>query len=209
MINYRSLAIFVLVGFAATFESARNSLYELGSPVGGVGGVGGLTGQYAWFPSCNKTAAYAQLYCFNAGVFAGLTPFAIVTTLFWMSPIVLLALGGIAEHMQACGEDESLLPCNNTDTDGTITKPAKNSSVSPEQSARNLSVFKFVWALLSLIWFVSPLCAYMSSRFYQKNPTRVILAFALSSAFPLSWSAMFGQVLLVVDARIEGPKLGL
>jgi hypothetical protein len=209
MFNYHSIAIFLLVGFAALFESTRDSLYSLGQDVGGVGGVGGLTNQYNAIPSCNKTADYTKLYCFNAGAFAGFTPFAIVTTLFWISPLVIVSIGGIVvAHLttttSAMQEEDEVVPMPNTITDdqnlvennttvllSKSQQPAqKELLVSPQESERNLATFKFVWNLLSAIWFINPLCAYASSDFYEHTAPRVILAIALAAAFPLSWSAM-------------------
>ena len=83
------LALFILIAFAAVFETVRDSLYTVGQGIGGVGGVGGLTNQYTAVPWCNTTAAYTILYCFQPGVFAGLTPYAIATTLF-SAPTLML-----------------------------------------------------------------------------------------------------------------------
>jgi len=189
-LGFRSIAIFIVVAFSASFESTRTSLHTLGDVIGGVGGVGGLTGQYAPHPKCNQTAAYINQYCFNSGVFAGLTPYAIITTLFWVSPLFLLALGGIAEGLKGA-EEEPLVtaPCNET-ANSTEVIPKEKEVLSSEESERNLSTFNFVWYLLNFIWFVNPFCAFMSSPFYQQSPSGVILAFALSAAYPLSWCAM-------------------
>jgi len=171
MLNYRTLTICVLVAIAATYNSTRSSLFTVSSRVS----ESALTGEAIWVPSCNTTAAYAHLFCFDAGVFAGLSPYAIITTLFWISPILLLALGGIAEHIGNGSESK-------------VEEMTK--TISDEQSAHALGVFKFIWTLLSFIWFVNPFCAMVSTEFYQHSAIRFFLAFVLASSYPLSWSLM-------------------
>jgi len=39
-------------------------------------------------------------------VFAGLRPYAIIKALFWISPILLLSLGGIEEHIRKLSESK-------------------------------------------------------------------------------------------------------
>jgi len=178
MINYRSIALFILVGFAATFESTRTSLWILGDVVGGVGGWGGLTGIYNPQPSCNRTAAFVDKYCFNAGAVAGLTPYAIITTLFWVSPLFVLGLGGLVESWKgAC----PLAPTPTATNEG---------EEEASESEHHLAVFKFIWYLLSFLWFINPLCAFCSSPFYQENFSMMILAISLAASYPLSWCAM-------------------
>ncbi len=214
---YSKAAVFILIGFAAVFESVRDSLYMLGQAVGGVGGVGGLTNQYAAVSWCNHTAAYTKLYCFAPGVLGGLTPYAVITTLFWISPLLILATGGIIQNLQL-QEQESSSELNASASDiidppllsadvKTPVVAAREDASQTSASQHNLSSFKLIWALLSLVWFANPLCAYLSSPFYQESVTTVILAVALAASFPLSWSAML--VALPMTSATGGGVIGM
>lgn len=181
-------ASFALALGSALFEPMRGSLYSLGEAVSGVGGVGGLANE--WDPKeCGgrSEASRGEFYCFHRGVLFGITPFAWVVMLCCTVPLIAAGsfagiLGPFFASRRLCGG----LAAGSAVEPPAAAEPQAEAGWPPARTA-----FLAAWSGLSILWFVVPASAYLSSSFYQKDAYSVILAIALTAAFPLSWHAAF------------------
>mmetsp|Transcript_19974 Transcript_19974/g.46479 ORF Transcript_19974/g.46479 Transcript_19974/m.46479 type:complete len:403 (+) Transcript_19974:108-1316(+) len=166
-------AVECMVFVAILYEPMRMALHSLKDAVGGVGGVGGLV-NLGDPSSCSSLASKTENYCFVTGVFAGLTPMALIVLAAWTLPLLLAALS----------------------TGFTIRSPSQQPE--PEEVADDGSsvrfshdVFARVWAYIAALWFVVPFGAYIMDPFYRQSLAGVILAVAIAAAFPCSWHLAF------------------
>lgn len=192
----------VLMLVSVLYEPLRMSLHRLGQSIGGVGGVGGLTNQ--WNPStdCSTTRGGEDApWCFQPG-WLGLTPFAGIILAIFTAP---LAISAAVSHGV---ERTSALTANTT---GSSTLPVTASKSTPS----TLAILSVVWFTISILWFVVPLAAYLSSPFFQIDGWHILCGIAISSAFPLSWHLSFvaipasaaGHLMPLTGMSVEDYKL--
>ena len=161
-------AFIVMAIVALLYEPLRLALSPaLGGAVGGVGGVGGLTNLAGGYENCSTTAGSTDAgYCFYQGEFLGFTPFAAAVTLAWTLPLIVSA--ALVARRTRFGQSGPLPPVLTSTTTGR-------------------GDFRTVWVGISLIWFAVPFASYITAPFYQQDAWHMVLAFAIASAFPLSW----------------------
>ena len=94
---------YMLLG-SALYEPLRKALHSLGDDVGGVGGVGGLC-NLGSPEACDSLAGRTGNYCFQPGVWSGLTCFAIVVLAVWTGP---LFFGAVAMSRSLLKQDAPL-----------------------------------------------------------------------------------------------------
>jgi hypothetical protein len=146
----------------------------------------GMTNQFDTGDRCrtNNTAARNQYYCFNSGVFAGLTPMAMSVGGLIVVPFMVAAAVTIIEHGRIASEKDTLL-------DGQEPLVNRVDVASREQRESLETTIKWAWVCGTMLWLAVPLGAFLTSSFYTTSVAGIILAFSLSAALPLSWHLAF------------------
>ncbi|CAE7406716.1 unnamed protein product [Symbiodinium necroappetens] len=182
---------------SALYEPLRNALHNLGTNVGGVGGVGGLCNM-GNPDDCESLAGRTGNYCFQAGLWSGLTGFALVVLLVWTSPIFLGALQkSVSTAKPVASEDRGR---------DSGDEPGAEPSPEPETASIELDGVLMIWSGLSCLWFGMPLAYMLADPFYRSSALHFVLAVALAAAFPLSWHL---SLLALPPCKPLGPWLGL
>ena len=137
---------------------------SLDEALGGVGGVGGLANMNGPYANCSTTVGGVRApYCFYPGLVFGLTPFALVVLVVWVSP---LALGALAASAKKCG-----------------TTLATTSTATASRS------LYCAWVLMNTAWFALPLAQYcFLDPFLDRSFWSRLLAVSIAAAYPLSWN---------------------
>ena len=175
---------YVLVLFSVLYEPVRDSLYHLGESVGGVGGVGGLTNQWNPGPHCNTTSGGIKApWCFEPG-WLGYTSFAGVILSLWTLPFIVT---GFVGGFRALSRNQRVFESPREDMTIQMGGEKEDGGNDHSEPENLLFILTLLWGTLSCIWFVIPLAAFLNSSFYRQDVVHVVLGFALSSAFPLSW----------------------
>ncbi|CAE7371510.1 unnamed protein product [Symbiodinium necroappetens] len=174
---------------AGLYEPLRYACWRLGENVGGVGGIGGLCNLQNP-DECSTFSGHAGSYCFKPGVWAGLTGFAIVVLLVWISPLLLGAL------RMSVSSSKGETPIEEEGRDGDNHRVA----------SAEVGLLVTIWSGLSVLWFAMPLTYMLADTFYQSSFSGVLLAVALAAAFPLSWHL---SLLAVPVSQAVGPFIGL
>jgi len=97
--------------------------------VGGVGGVGGLTNM-ANPEDCSSLTGRTGTYCFQPGVLAGFTGFALAVLIAWTSPMLITALW-------------------------VSNKPKRESEINVETFLKIWSLLTALWFIFPCAWFIS------------------------------------------------------